>query len=52
MSVRVRQEFLKLALLRVQAGEQTVKEAMKQARESELRRRKLEHVVGKAITDA
>lgn len=51
MAVRVRQEFLKLARDRVRAGEQTIQEAMKQARESELRRRKLERVAADALND-
>ena len=48
--VIVRQELLHLALARVKAGEQTVAEAMVQARESERRRRKLERVVAEALT--
>jgi hypothetical protein len=51
MGIRVRQEFLKLALDRVRAGEQTMKEALAQARQSELRRRKLERVVHGALTE-
>ncbi len=48
--IRVRQELLKLALDRVRNGEQTLQEALAQARESERRRRKLERVIKDALS--
>ncbi len=49
--VHIRQELLKLALARVKAGEQTLDEALAQARASELRRRKLERIISEALVD-
>lgn len=50
MGIKVRQEYLRLARDRVRSGEQSMAEALAQARASERRMRALERVAAEAMT--